>query len=153
MLRIQAETDAYRKEHYTAKIKEYMARAEELKRHLPNVQGKVIDKIFIMEGDTGKSYDSVFGKYLDKDVTEVKLDEPYLREHYQITNLVRFCELLVMKCRNLKWISVTTSLKDEDNSKTDHKAAIDDLAKSLKSLKQITLEVQYSENLHDRQIM
>lgn len=131
-----------------------MFRAEQLKRLLPNVQGTVIDKIFIMEGDTGKSYESVFGKYLDDDVTEVQLDEPYLRDHYQLTNLVRFCELLVVKCRNLKLISVTTSQKDDDPSKASaHQAAIDDLASSLKSVKQIKLEIRYSENLHDRQIM
>lgn len=152
-----AETDESRKQHYRTKINEYMVRAEQLKRLLPNVQGTVIDKIFIMEGDTGKSYESVFGKYLDDGVTEVQLDEPYLREHYQLTNLVRFCELLVVKCRNLKLISVTTSMKDEtpagEQNKRDHITAIEDLTKSLRSVRQIKLEIRYSENLHDRQIM
>lgn len=146
------ETDETRKQHYRSKINEYMVRAEQLKRLLPVEHGKVVDKIFIMEGDTGKSYDQVFGKYLKADVTEVQLDEPYLREHHQLTNLVRFCELLVAKCRNLKVISVTTTVKD-DEQKAVQAAAFKVLATSLDQARRIKLEIRYSDNLHDRQIM
>lgn len=121
---------------------------------MPTVHGKVIEKIFIMEGQTGKSYDSVFGKYLDDNVTEVLMDEPYLREHYQLANLVRFCELLVLKCSNLKLISVTTVKHEVQNNDDAQTQAFDELAFSLESTsRRIRLDVRYSESLHDRQIM
>lgn len=65
-----------------------MNRAEIIKSLVPPVtdRGHIVDKIFIMEGDRGYSYDTVFGKYLDNDVTEISLEEPYVREHYQVTN-------------------------------------------------------------------
>ena len=52
---------------------------------------KTID---VQYGDIGYGYDDLFGDYL-KGATIVKLEEPYLTSNFQITNLVRFIELLV----------------------------------------------------------
>ena len=38
----------------------------------------------IAEGSTGHSYKSLFGKYLDETIQEVSIEEPYIREHYQV---------------------------------------------------------------------
>lgn len=66
----------------------------------------------------------------------------------QLINLVKFCEVAVAKCRNLKFINVTTV---EDN-KTDQKTAFAALTKDL-ATRNITLDIEYSNQLHDRQIM
>lgn len=146
----KAEPDAERKRHFQAKIEEYMVRAEQVKKLLPTVGGTVVDKLHIMEGETGHDYERVFGKYLTADVTEVQLEEPYLREHYQMMNLLRFCELVVLRCRNLRTILVTTTT--DPRPQTEQTAALEAMAKSLEG-KQVRLDVRYSETLHDRQIM
>lgn len=63
-----------------------MARAEKIKALLPAVtdRGHVVDKIHIVEGDRGYSYESVFGKYLNDAVTRISVEEPYIRDHYQV---------------------------------------------------------------------
>lgn len=42
------------------------------------------EKIHILANGTGYSYETIFGKYLDDGVREVALEEPYLREYYQV---------------------------------------------------------------------
>lgn len=129
-----------------------MTRAEQLKKLLSTVvQGAVVKQIIIREGDTGYGYETVFGKYLNNDVTMVQLEEPYIREHYQILNLLRFCELLAMRCGNLQLVLVTT-IKDE-RPNADQTTAFEAIAKSLMDTKRAKMEVRFSENLHDRQIM
>lgn len=63
-----------------------MTRAEQIKELYKSKisKGQIVDKRHIIENSTGNSYDSVFGKYLKDDVTEISLDEPYIREHYQV---------------------------------------------------------------------
>lgn len=68
---------------------------------------------------------------------------------FQLVNLVKFCELAVVKCRNLRYIYVTTSKDVRDDSQSK---AFSTLAKSLLQ-RRITLNVEYSEHIHDRQIM
>lgn len=63
-----------------------MTRAEQLKLQITEQRsrGEIIDKIHIIANGTGYNYDSIFGKYLDDSVKEISLDEPYLREYYQV---------------------------------------------------------------------
>lgn len=63
-----------------------MTRAEQIKALLPPVtdRGYVVDKIHIIEGDRGYSYESVFGKYLNDEVSQISVEEPYIRDHYQV---------------------------------------------------------------------
>lgn len=165
------ERDPTKKAHFQNKIHEYMTRAEKIKSEvtLQRSRGEIIDKIHIIANGTGFGYDSIFGKYLDEKVTEISLEEPYLREYYQVwvkmilfrgsfayififgfqlINLVRFCELVVEKCKNLKCISVTTVKVDNSEQNTAFSA----LSKDLKG-RNISLYVDYDPQLHDRQIM
>lgn len=70
----------------------------------------------------------------------------------QIINLVRFCELAVTKCRFLRFINVMTVAIPDTNHHFDQKASFQALTKDLKS-RNITFNVEFSEQLHDRQIM
>lgn len=105
------ETDNEKKKHFQEKINQYMSRAEQIKKLLPDVtsRGHVVDKIFIMEGDIGYSYESVFGKYLDNDVSQVSLEEPYIREHYQVGiclwRIVRTVRFMNIKRKNAIFIA------------------------------------------------
>lgn len=63
-----------------------MTRAESIKEKLSEQRsrGEIIDKIHIIANGTGFDYHSIFGKYLDDKVKEVCLEEPYLRDYYQV---------------------------------------------------------------------
>lgn len=64
-----------------------MKRAEEIKVKIKERQsrGEMKEKIHIMANGTGYSYEKIFGKYLDDGVREIALEEPYLREYYQVS--------------------------------------------------------------------
>ncbi len=82
-------------------------------------------RIDIKYGETGHSYSSVFQKCLeDSDkITSVDIEDPYLYHDYQIKNLVRLCELLVLKCKNLKEIKITTNKKNWKKDGTSEKVS------------------------------
>lgn len=106
----------------------------------------------IQYGDTGYSYDELFGEYL-KGASIVKLEEPYLTNPYQMTNLVRFVELLV-KIGDCKVFQLVTKPGDTPEE-------IDKLKENLKSLQDtladmesntIKFEYEFDSNSHDRYI-
>lgn len=112
-------------------------------------QEKTID---VQYGDTGYSYDELFGEYL-KGATIVKLEEPYLAHGYQMTNLVRFVELLV-KIGDCKMFQLVTK-----PGETPEESSI--ISNSLKQLKDtladmdgnmMQFEYEFDENSHDRYI-
>lgn len=80
------EDDPDKKAYLQRKITEYMTRAETIKDHIKEQQskGEIIDKIHIIANGTNFSYETIFGKYLTDDIREVSLEEPYLREYYQV---------------------------------------------------------------------
>ncbi|TMW41414.1 hypothetical protein DOY81_013506, partial [Sarcophaga bullata] len=82
---VEDENDVAKKKVYYERIKEYIDRAEQIKlrvqRHVS--QGELVAHIAIDEGDIGYSYNSIFGKYVNKNVKEVLIEEPYLGERYQ----------------------------------------------------------------------
>ena len=58
---------------YNTKVREYMERAEQLKSEI-NERNRILQvhkKITVKEGSIGNSYQSLFGKFLDEDVSEV----------------------------------------------------------------------------------
>lgn len=75
-----------RKKVYYERIKEYIDRAEQIKlrvqRHVS--QGELEQHIPIDENATGYSYSSIFGKYVNKNVKEILIEEPYLGKPYQV---------------------------------------------------------------------
>ncbi|MDD5035266.1 MAG: BREX system Lon protease-like protein BrxL, partial [Methylococcaceae bacterium] len=102
----------------------------------------------ILYGDTGYSYESIMGPYLQGAKTVV-IEDPYIRLQHQIQNFVRFCET-VLKAGTVKKITLITSYDD--------KIQLADIAEKLDELKQslleldVELEVKLNSNIHDREI-
>jgi ATP-dependent Lon protease len=102
----------------------------------------------ILYGDTGYSYESIIGPYLQGAKTVV-IEDPYIRLQHQIQNFVRFCET-VLKAGTLKKISLITG--------HDDKTPLAEMAEKLEELKQsllevdVELEVKLNPNIHDREI-
>jgi len=102
----------------------------------------------ILYGDTGYSYESILGPYLQGAKT-VTIEDPYIRLQHQIQNFVRFCET-VLKSGTVKKISLITGYDD--------KTQLDDIAEKLEELKQslleldVELDVKLNPNIHDREI-
>lgn len=80
------EDNPEKKTYLQRKISEYMTRAETIKSHIKEQQskGEIVDKIHIIANGTNYSYETIFGKYLNEGVKEISLEEPYLREYYQV---------------------------------------------------------------------
>ena len=100
-------------------------------------------------GDVGYSYETVFGPYLQR-VDKLVIEDPYIRQNHQISNFVKFCELAV-KIGGVKHIKLVTSSDDEEQQK-QNAYAFDQLANSLYE-NDIELEVEFSNTVHDRQII
>jgi ATP-dependent Lon protease len=102
----------------------------------------------ILYGDTGYSYESIFGPYL-QGARSVVIEDPYIRLQHQIQNFVRFCETL-LKAGTVRKISLITG--------HDDKTPLAEMAEKLEVLKQslleidVELEVKLNPNIHDREI-
>ncbi|CAG8866503.1 BREX system Lon protease-like protein BrxL [Pseudomonas fluorescens] len=102
----------------------------------------------ILYGDTGYSYESIIGPYLQGAKTVV-IEDPYIRLQHQIQNFVRFCET-VLKAGTVKKITLITGYDD--------KTQLAEIAEKLEELKQslleldAELEVKLNPNIHDREI-
>ncbi len=55
----------------------------------------------------------MFKKVLGSDVKWVQLNDPYLCAQHQIKNLLRFCEMIVKHCENLKRVDVLTKSTED----------------------------------------
>lgn len=102
----------------------------------------------ILYGDTGYSYESIMGPYL-QGAKAVVIEDPYIRLQHQIQNFVRFCET-VLKSGNVKRITLITG--------HDDKTPLAEMAEKLEELQQsllevdVELEVKLNPNIHDREI-
>ena len=67
-------------------------------------------EIRIFHGDRGFSYRSLFLDYL-QGAKKVRLEDPYIRRHHQITNFLHFCEVCV-DAGTVQEIHLTTSYDD-----------------------------------------
>ncbi|KAK2144713.1 hypothetical protein LSH36_736g00069 [Paralvinella palmiformis] len=138
-----------KKQHYRKKISEYMDRAEKIKDTIKKEKdaGKYHEQIKIQENGTGYSYNKIFQHFIDSLLTEVYVEDPYIRNIHQIYNFLRFCELFVSsECAKVKKIHLVTGM-DENQQKT----RLSELAESL-TVHGIELVVDYSDTLHDREI-
>lgn len=108
--------------------------------------------IDVQYGDTGYSYDDLFAEYL-KGATIVQLEEPYLTHGYQITNLVRFIELLVKTgdCKVFKLITKPGEDAVESQFLEDNLKGIKETLADMDSCN-MAFSVEYDENAHDRYI-
>ena len=102
----------------------------------------------ILYGDTGYSYESILGPYL-QGAKSVVIEDPYIRLQHQIQNFVRFCET-VLKAGTVKKISLITGY-DDKTQLTDIAEKLDELTQSLLEL-DVELEVKLNPNIHDREI-
>lgn len=102
----------------------------------------------ILYGDSGYSYESILGPYL-QGAKAVVVEDPYIRLQHQIQNFVRFCET-VLKAGTVKKISLITGYDD--------KTQLAEIAEKMEELKQslleldVEFEVKLNPNMHDREI-
>jgi ATP-dependent Lon protease len=102
----------------------------------------------ILYGDTGHSYESIVGEYLDG-AKSIKIEDPYIRMPHQIQNFVRFCEAII-KLSSIKKISLTTGYDDNTNM-AEINERLSELKNSLLEL-DVVLDIDLNKNLHDREI-
>ena len=113
----------------------------------PNVDLK--EKHFtIFYGDTGYSYETIIGPYL-QGAKAIEVEDPYIRMPHQIQNFVRLCETVV-KLSNIKRIDLITGYDDE-TQKQEIEQKLSDLKQSLLEV-DVILEFDFNPNLHDREI-
>ncbi|KAM3836400.1 MIT domain-containing protein 1 isoform 3-T4 [Vipera latastei] len=82
---LKATKDEKKKAYYRNKISEYMNRAEKIKTYVMKEKedGKCHKQIKIEENSKGFSYEKLFQEYLNETVTEVWVEDPYIRQAHQ----------------------------------------------------------------------
>jgi len=105
-------------------------------------------QIRIAYGDTGFTYESLFGEYL-KGAKEITVEDPYIRVPHQISNFLRFCELVV-KVGTAQVINLTTC-HDDEKQRMEAEEKIKMIGSSLLD-HGIKLNLKFSDTLHDREI-
>lgn len=105
-------------------------------------------EIRIFHGDRGFSYRTLFFDYM-QGAKKVRLEDPYIRRHHQITNFLHFCEVCV-DVGTVQEIQLVTSYENEEE-KQEAAPKIIAIARSLEE-HGIKLKVTISETLHDRRI-
>lgn len=142
--------DVEKKKKYRQKVSEYMTRAEQLKEMVKRQkeEGRYHELIHIKENETGFGYERVFGSYLDHTITEVQVEDAYIRNFPQINNFLQLCEIIVYKCKNIKTINLITTRDPNQHQQADN---LDHIRTSLMK-RGILLSVTYSDSLHDREI-
>lgn len=148
----KGESNPETKKHYQRKLDEYLTQSEKIKKLIQSwgSKGEIRDRIHIAENATNYGFDRIFGKYLNEDVEEVLIEEPYVKDHYQLMNLVMFCELAVTNCHKLRCIKVTTNRDPSPNS--EQLKGFNMLSESLQK-QNVCLYVDLVTNLHDRQVL
>ncbi|XP_071775873.1 MIT domain-containing protein 1 isoform X2 [Centroberyx gerrardi] len=148
---LKAVKDDSKKGHYRAKIKGYMDRAEQIKVHVNQLKedGKYHEQIRIAEDATGYSYEALFKPYISSTLTEVWVEDPYIRHIHQLYNFLRFCEMLLKASCKVKRIHLLTSQDEGDSGQQT--GALAEVKQSLQA-QGVSLELQYSSTIHDREI-
>lgn len=125
---------------------------EPLPRVQPDGQATVPDlpeKHFtILYGDTGYSYESILGLYL-QGAKAMTVEDPYIRLPHQIQNFVRLCEAAV-KALTVRKITLITGY-DDKTQLAEIQERLGELQQSLLEL-DIVLDIRLNPNLHDREI-
>ncbi|XP_045909089.1 MIT domain-containing protein 1 isoform X1 [Micropterus dolomieu] len=148
---LKAVKDDSKRGHYRDKIKGYMDRAEQIKAHVSQMKedGKYHEQIKIVEDATGYSYEALFKPYISSLLTEVWVEDPYIRHTHQLYNFLRFCEMLLKASCKVKTIHLLTTQDESDNRQQS--SALAELKESL-SAQRVTLDLQFSSTIHDREI-
>lgn len=143
--------DDSKRGHYRERIKGYMDRAEQIKAHVNQMKedGKYHEQIKIAEDATGYSYEALFKPYISSALTEVWVEDPYIRHIHQLYNFLRFCEMLLKGSCKVKRIHLLTSQDETDGGQQTN--ALAEIKESL-SAQGVTLDLDYSSTIHDREI-
>ncbi|XP_001639933.2 MIT domain-containing protein 1 [Nematostella vectensis] len=146
---VKSTTNEITKTRYKEQLNSYFERAENLKRTVKEQKeaGKYHEQIQIKDGSKGYSYSKIFGRYLDENVEEVTIEDPYIRGIHQIYNFLRLCELFVLH-GSVRRINLITGLDDDPSTQQQR---LKELTSDLKR-HNIDLQVNYSHTLHDREI-
>lgn len=149
---VKGTKDEAKKQRYRQKISEYMTRAEDIKKHIEKEKqdGKYHKQIRIEENATGYSYEKLFQEYLTEIVSEVWVEDPYIRHVHQLYNFLRFCEMLVKGPCKVKTIHLLTSY-DEGSGRNQQTSGLEEIKQSLRNYG-VTLNVAFSSSIHDREI-
>jgi ATP-dependent Lon protease len=102
----------------------------------------------IFYGDTGYSYETIFGPYFTG-AKSIEIEDPYIRMPHQIQNLVRFCEVII-KLSGIKRIELISGYDDE-TQKLEIEQKLGDLKQSLLEV-DIVFDFDFNPNIHDREI-
>jgi ATP-dependent Lon protease len=102
----------------------------------------------IAYGDTGHSYDTIFGPYLPG-AKAVVVEDPYIRMPHQLANFVRFCESVV-KVATIRSITLITSY-DQQTDMNGRQEKLDELEQSMLDY-DVALDVRLNEKMHDREV-
>lgn len=147
---MKATTDEAKKRRYQQKISEYLTRAEEIKELIKKQDSKYHKQIRIEENATGFGYEKLFHEYLTENVSEVWVEDPYIRQVHQLYNFLRFCEMLVKGPCKVKTIHLLTSY-DEGSGRSQQMSALEEIKQSLRNYG-VTLNINFSSSIHDREI-
>lgn len=117
---------------------------------VPDPETKVLGnkRIEILEGETGHTYESLFGDYL-RNAKRIELIDKWIRKDHQIRNLVRFCRMLE-KMGNIENIQLVTGFDNDENKKCIVQK-FEDLKESLGKYK-ILFSYNFDNKIHDRKI-
>jgi ATP-dependent Lon protease len=114
----------------------------------PEPEGPTERHYTIAYGDTGHSYDTIFGPYLPG-AKSVVVEDPYVRLPHQIANFVRFCESVV-KAATVRNVSLTTSY-DQQTDMASLQERLEELKQSLLEY-DVALDVRLNSKMHDREV-
>jgi ATP-dependent Lon protease len=103
----------------------------------------------IQYGDTGHTYDSIFGPYLAS-AKAVTIEDPYIRQQHQIGNFVRFCETVIKFAPTVRRLNLIAGYDDKtDLAMVNEK--LDELKQSLLEA-DVALDIELKGKLHDREV-
>ncbi|NWT64256.1 MITD1 protein, partial [Prunella himalayana] len=142
---VKATTDEAKKHHYRQKITEFAFLSD----------AKFHKHIRIEENATGFGYEKLFHEYLTEIVSEVLVQDPYIRQVHQASgyllyNFLRFCEMLVKGPCKVKTIHLCTSC-DEDSGRSQQMTVLEEIKQSLSNYG-VTLIIEFKSSIHDREI-
>lgn len=113
------------------------------------MKGRLEEQHFTIHyGDTGYSYEKLFGQYL-KGAKVIEVEDSYIRIPHQIQNFIRFCELVV-KVGDAEKMKLKTGF-DDDNQRKEIEEKFKLLKDSLKN-QGIDFSYNFSRTAHDREI-
>ncbi|XP_064637316.1 MIT domain-containing protein 1-like [Lineus longissimus] len=147
---VKGTTEERKKQHLRTRMVEYMDRAEKLKLFIEKEKesGNYHEQLRIENDSAGNSFEKVFGRFVNEDLTYVEIEDPYVRNVHQIHNFLRVCELLIKLKSKVRKIKLLTG---EDEGAKQQKDRFEEIRRSLHKYN-IELVVSYSSTLHDREI-